>query len=307
MEKINVAELLRNCPSGMKLDCTLVENLYFDRIIDSEPYDPCSIGCYTQDGSSRAPIVFNEYGHFTIMVNSKCVIFPEGKTTWEGFQIPFKDGDIVFYKDTISIFKEWGDETSFRTHVCTYLCAEILDVNVPLFGKGIKGEIRYATEKEKQKLFQAIEDNGYKWNAENKTLEKSVELRFKVGNKIRNIKTGQIHTVTHTYGNNKHISFQVDNRDYAISHEFQDDYELVPDKFDITALVPLESKVLIRDNDFDKWYPAIWGFYDPDATYPYKVIGCVSKCCIPYEGNEHLLGTTDDCNEYFKTWEKTGN
>ena len=26
------------------------------------------------------------------------------------------------------------------------------------------------------------------------------------------------------------------------------------------------------------------------------------KQCIPYEGNEHLLGTTDDCDDYYKTW-----
>lgn len=25
--------------------------------------------------------------------------------------------------------------------------------------------------------------------------------------------------------------------------------------------------------------------------------------CIPYEDNEHLLGTTNDCDEYYKTWE----
>ena len=24
--------------------------------------------------------------------------------------------------------------------------------------------------------------------------------------------------------------------------------------------------------------------------------------CIPYKGNEYLLGTTDDCDEYFKIW-----
>lgn len=24
--------------------------------------------------------------------------------------------------------------------------------------------------------------------------------------------------------------------------------------------------------------------------------------CIPYEGNEHLLGKTDDCDEFYKTW-----
>ena len=27
------------------------------------------------------------------------------------------------------------------------------------------------------------------------------------------------------------------------------------------------------------------------------------KQCIPYEGNEHLLGTTDDCDDFYKNWE----
>lgn len=27
------------------------------------------------------------------------------------------------------------------------------------------------------------------------------------------------------------------------------------------------------------------------------------KQCIPYEGNEHLLDTTNDCDNFYKTWE----
>ena len=26
--------------------------------------------------------------------------------------------------------------------------------------------------------------------------------------------------------------------------------------------------------------------------------------CIPYEGNEHLLNTANECEDYFKTWQK---
>ena len=33
-------------------------------------------------------------------------------------------------------------------------------------------------EKEKQKLFQTIKDNGYKWNAKTKTLEKLIKPKF---------------------------------------------------------------------------------------------------------------------------------
>lgn len=30
----------------------------------------------------------------------------------------------------------------------------------------------------------------------------------------------------------------------------------------------------------------------------------ITKQCIPYKGNEHLLGTTNDCNDFYKTWEE---
>ena len=35
MKKINIAELLRDCPTGMELDCTLFEGLEFDGIVDN--------------------------------------------------------------------------------------------------------------------------------------------------------------------------------------------------------------------------------------------------------------------------------
>ena len=31
------------------------------------------------------------------------------------------------------------------------------------------------------------------------------------------------------------------------------------------------------------------------------IIGHYQKC-IPFEGNEHLLGTSNDCDEYYKNW-----
>lgn len=34
MKKINVAEILRNCPRDMELDCTMYDNLYFNQICD---------------------------------------------------------------------------------------------------------------------------------------------------------------------------------------------------------------------------------------------------------------------------------
>ena len=77
----------------------------------------------------------------------------------------------------------------------------------------------------------------------------------------------------------------------------------LPNKFDITTLKPFESRVLVRDHKLQKWYPATWGFYDFDSQdYKFILVGDIARCCIPYEGNEHLLGTTNDCNEYYKNW-----
>ena len=90
-----------------------------------------------------------------------------------------------------------------------------------------------------------------------------------------------------------------------LSFSKQDEWELVSNKFDINSLIPFESKVLVRDSNVKKWRPATWGYYDIDSeyNYPYKVVGGHGfSMCIPYEGNNHLMGKTDDCDEFYKTW-----
>jgi hypothetical protein len=74
----------------------------------------------------------------------------------------------------------------------------------------------------------------------------------------------------------------------------------VLDNFDITTLIPFESKVLVRNDNEQRWIPAFWGGKREDG---YVTTFGWSKYCVPYEGNEHLLDKTDDCDEYFKTWE----
>ena len=55
------------------------------------------------------------------------------------------------------------------------------------------------------------------------------------------------------------------------------------------------DRVLVRDEEQERWQAA---FYDQYITrngkFPHHVIGgaCFTQC-IPYAGNEHLLGTTD--------------
>ena len=55
------------------------------------------------------------------------------------------------------------------------------------------------------------------------------------------------------------------------------------------------DKVLVRDCLDEMWRPSFFACYLPFGREPYQVIsGEWVKLCIPYEGNESLLGTTKD-------------
>ena len=269
----------------------------------------------------------------------------------------FKDGDILTYmfynKPTIYIYrKNGGYNTSYYV---AYSSENEKFYNIPTGALAEnRNDVRFATEEEKQKLFDVIKANGYKWNAEIKTLEKLIEPKFKVGDKVKRKDANYTYIVTiakldgdyYNYVNKDgqcgviHVStqdtwelvpiipkFKVgdritngkvsitigyidDNYYYEVGRNIanrlfiknQDDWRL--DKFDITTLKPFESKVLVRNSVDCIWKPAIFGFrneYNDNAFY--IVGGSCWKQYIPYNGNEHLLGTTDDCSNYYKTWE----
>ena len=304
MEKINIGELLKNCPKGMELDCTMYEDVYFDYVDELN-----IIHCYVQYETHKASVTFNLHGAYNSAIKSKCVIYPKGKTTWEGFQRPFKDGDIIYvcdeYSDAtftyVAILKQIEKGGKIISHCFYNNEDDYFNTNDFLYDVN---NTRFATEEEKQKLFNAIKANGYKWNPETKTLEKLIEPKFKVGDRVKEKKAPHISGIITDISDD---TYKIEYKSGGLSFfsiEFQDGLELVPNKFDITTLKPFD-KVLVRDTNKGKWKPSFWGFYDIDTTsnYPYVCVGCAFYQCIPYEGNEHLLGTTNECDSYFKTWE----
>lgn len=57
------------------------------------------------------------------------------------------------------------------------------------------------------------------------------------------------------------------------------------------------DKVLCRDNANSKWEVDIFRHIVEENTYRYSCLCDTWKYCIPYEGNEHLLGTTKSAEE----------
>lgn len=285
MEKINIAELLKDCPKGMELDCTMYNKVTL-LSVDDRKNITFPIIVAREDGNN---IALTKYGKYVNADFAKCIIFPKGKTTWEGFQGPFKDGDVVATKNGLYIGIIKAENGMQR-----YAYVAINEMN------NLNKDISYvfdrlATEEEKAKLFKAIKDNGYKWNSETKTLEKLP--RFKVGDRIKYIyldrkvaKVVKIHDKKYELDNGKFIEFQDENA-----------YEISYNKFDINTLKPFD-KVLFRMHDKDTWRNGFYSFYKHNHHFVSSLI--ITRQCIPYEGNEHLLGKTDNCNEYYKTWEK---
>ena len=293
MEKINIAELLKDCPKGMNLDCTVYDNCTLETVFEGCLYP---IQIQTPEGL----INLTKYGSMSQSTHSKCVIFPKGKTAWEGFQMPFKNGDIVATSTGNWIGITTGGEKN--CFIPTYCIINNDGKFEAYFDRKGKWEFsRLATEEEKQKLFQAIEDNGYKWNAETKTLEKLP--KFKVGDVIVNIHSKHLHCD----GASGKIS-QITDDKYIftdgsyISISNQDDWELVPNKFDITTLKPFD-KVFVRDNNTQEWVISFFSHCNGLEIYKYSCInGHGYAQCVPYEENKHLLGTTNDCDDFYKTW-----
>ena len=153
----------------------------------------------------------------------------------------FKDGDILsnpstaHLKNHIFIFSKFDKNKDFEYHVALVASGEIV---VPT-SHGVwcrkDSGVRYATEEEKQQLFDGLANKGKAWDAEKKQI---VDIK-------------------------KEPQFK-----------------------------PFE-KVLVRDSYDDMWRACLFSHIkEDDGRY---VTTCFTwKFCIPYIGNEHLLGTTKD-------------
>lgn len=64
------------------------------------------------------------------------------------------------------------------------------------------------------------------------------------------------------------------------------------------------DKVLVRDGKNNEWMCDFYSHYDNETEYHFCVGGRY-ECCIPYEGYEELLGTTDSPQP--KRWRAEGN
>ena len=233
---INIAEILKDCPKGMKLYSPIFGNVSFEKLIDNLVYPIHVVG----KGSRQ--IYFSKNGRYIAddsCSDAECQLFPSREMRdWNKF---FKPGDVaieLFYSCGVLV-EEWADDsyTSFK--------ASVFQLKKGGFAKRDKRVFSIdcfdkASDEQRDKFIADMEKFfGGKYNPD----------------------TLQVEPV-------------------------KSEYPFKP--FD---------KVLVRDDYGQEWKINFFSHYKKDVTYKYSCLKSCYRQCIPYEGNEHLLGITDPYKE----------
>lgn len=178
--KLNLVEILKDCPKGMEL--------YSPLCGDCKLYDVNDYNIKIEIPNKDSLIILRHDG--TYYVNGEIMLFPKGKTSWEGFHRPFKNGDVLFVdcsddedKSYQYIFILNKPEFYGKWHSYCHLDGVGHFHSKETYLTDDEYHPRFATEEEKAKLFETIKDNGYRWDDETKTLEK-LTPKFKDGDVV---------------------------------------------------------------------------------------------------------------------------
>lgn len=234
--KINIAEILKDCPKGMKLYSPIYGEVELLKVDSNSEY---SIKIVT---SIERPGSFTTCGRFyENYPSAECLLFPSREMRdWTKF---FKRGDVVYIK-----------------------------------------EANYVTD---YAIFESWKNDDYtEFNA-------SIFYSNKSGFAERKVCTAKLYTKANDILKAKLITF--------IEQHYNGKYN--PETLQVEPVKPTcpfkpFDKVLVRDDRTQEWCANYFSHYKVyDKDYPYACIDSCYRYCIPYEGNEHLLGTTDPYTE----------
>lgn len=314
---MNIAEILKYCPKGTKLYSLVDGEVTLENICNTGQY---SIEVITSVQTSN---YFTKDGLlFPNRPNGECVLFPsKDQRDWGKFRLPFKAGDIVMTIDKLTpfIFKEYVDDTYAHCY-CGIDVYDTLKIEAPIDVYWTSSFIIPASEEAKKKLFNKMAEAGYKWNADTLELEK-IESKFKEGDVViddqgnlclvSKIRDDGFITITAALYTNKILNVYTSNtvtrsihlvsiasitdRNTLYSALVREGYKYDKEQHKLVKqeFKPFD-KVLVRDKNNEPWKADIYlGYDEEDKYYRYKCTRMNYQFCIPYEGNEYLLATTD--------------
>lgn len=328
-EKINIAEILKDKPQGTKLyDLLYNVGVKLCAVGDIEAEILCT---NKTDCDSNCYHGYSEFGTLVGYTDGLQILLPS-KLMRDWRKFAWKKGDVLTSKDNDIhvIFEKFEDDAYTRFKGKQYLwkrfdeedySKEESQMLTALFEK--------ANDYEVQTYINTIEERlGGKLNRETLEIEKAqpefkdgdiVTITFNWGEDIVYIfksedsnsysyyawLNGSIPTIIES----SHPKSDIYTVRLSTEQEKQQLFDALAkegkawdaDKKMIVNLKPkIElkpfDKVLVKDNPYGSWEPALfWKKVDVKDLHPYMIIGGKRyRYCEPYEGNEHLLGTTNN-------------
>lgn len=296
---INVAELLKDVPEDFELYSPLFGKVKFKFVNNGK------FGIVVED-SEECRRSFDKYGrYFTIYSNAECLLFPSKDCrTWEGWKLPiepkFKVGDWI-HQHRVGIFKiieiceSWYEVIDkFDRH---YSISFEEEKNCTLWTITDAKDGDVLATNNIICVFKKLDKDGY----------------YIISPCIYTVKDGLeiINDEDDSIGSCGFKPATKEDRDLLFRKMKEAGYEWDADKKELLkikhyAIANFHAgmPVLVRDSDEHKWLYTIFGIYNIDnSVYPFVVVTMRGYAqCIPFEGNEHLLGTTDMCPEEYINW-----
>jgi hypothetical protein len=316
-QKLNIAEILKNKPRGTKLYSMIHGKCSSEAVTDEIfkiNFCTSKFGL-TQSGECTLIKFGNMYD------GGECIIFPSKEMRdWSKFQ--WEKGDILISNDggTEVIFDKWYDDTYTSFYCKHYLNSE--DKNkIVYYEEFLCTTERYSLEDKDiaQTYIKTIEEHlDGKLNLE--TLEIEKQLEFKDGDIVVYGKSVAICRRIYKHTLSFYVSLtemfgllfadEVESSEeyrFATEEEKQQLFDALvkkgkawdAEKKQIVDLKPKcelkpFDKVLGRNEKDGVWEADLFSHYREESQYPFRCIGFSRKYCIPYEGNEHLLGTRNN-------------
>lgn len=311
---MNIAKILKYCPKGTKLYSLIHGEVTLDEVNYACNY-PIRVITSVKD---------NEYFDSEGLYNQRyfdgeCILFPsKEQRDWSKFRIPVKKGDIMMDINGSYPFIASGEFN--KDGFPKYICGINLENNLQMDMEGVWTSEFYipASEEAKKKLFDKIAEAGYRWNSA--TLELEKKPIFKEGDVVvdeagnlylvrcQGETYTQFYCMLYTQRNSlavNTITTFLKEHFFRLANNEETEHlkRVLKSKFYIldtvnhwlvkNELKPFD-KVLIRDDINEKWSINLFSYYDEeDEDFPYICQNGGYHYCIPYEGNEHLLGTNN--------------
>lgn len=260
---IDIGAILENAPKGLNLYSPAYGDV---KLVSVDPIDRYRkatpmICCKSSSGNEKK---FFRDG--TISTHGECMLFPSKESlSWEMWQRKlFKPGDIIV-KDNDDEHGHAQTLLFYRLTALVYL-ASAYDEKGKIDNEVYVNYYRYATQEEKNDFNRRLLYNGYEYDKNENTL---------VPAGIEKIE-------------------QAKETEEELNSLLQE-YKL----FNVEVLKPFDKVLYLHwDGSHDCWKPGIVSMVVKDTVYLIGMDRGIKKC-IPFEGNEHLIGEMVKTKDFY--------